>query len=345
MALLLRVYHFLLTVESTIETYGIKTSAEPDKNILVKNLVAMSSSSEDATPSKRRNYDMHFKLEVVAYAEKYNKSTAAKIKKVPRSCVEDWMKQKAPLKAHLKASLSCSSSSSKRLQGAGRPLKDKDFNKMLINWVRQQHQKKLRVSSAMIQREALTLSHDENFNANNGWLEKFLLHYNLVSRCPMTTCQKEPEEYDEKIVEYLLFIEQRRRTSNYTHIYAADKTAIYLDYSSSLTLENKGVREVPVKTSGHDKLHVTVMLTARSDGFKCQPYILLKNKRPIKEIVTKFKNMLHLCWAGRTFFNDDLTFEYLQMIVGSSMFGKRLLAWDSYRCHISDATKKQLKKL
>ena len=33
------------------------------------------------------------------------------------------------------------------------------------------------------------------------------------------------------------------------------------------------------------------------------------------------------------------------MIVGSSMFGKRLLAWDSYRCHISDATKKQLKKL
>ena len=27
------------------------------------------------------------------------------------------------------------------------------------------------------------------------------------------------------------------------------------------------------------------------------------------------------------------------------MFGKRLLAWDSYRCHINDATKKQLKKL
>ena len=87
------------------------------------------------------------------------------------------------------------------------------------------------------------------------------------------------------------------------------------------------------------------MLTARSDGFKCRPYILLKNKRPIKEIVTKFKNTLHLCWAGSSFFNGDLTSEFLQKIVGSSMFGKRLLAWDSYRCHISDATKKQLKKL
>ena len=345
--MLLRVYHFLLTAESTVETYGIKASAESHKNILVKNLAAMSSSSEseDATPSKRKNYDMHFKLEVVAYAEKYNKSKAAKLKKVPRSCVKDWMKQKAQLEAHLKTSLSCSISSSKRLQGAGRPLKDKDFDEMLINWVRQQRQKKLCVSRAMIQREALTLSHDENFNASNGWLEKFLLRHNLVSRRSTATCQKEPEEYAEKIVEYLLFVEQRRRTSNHTYIYAADETAVYLDYSSSLTLENKGVREVPVKTSGHDKLHVTVMLTARSDGIKCRPYILLKNKRLMKEIVTKFKNTLHLCWAGRTFFNDDLTSEYLQMIVGSSMFEKRLLAWDSYRCHISDATKKQLGKL
>ena len=209
LALLLRVYHFLLTAESTVKTYGIKTSAESHKNILVKNLAAMlsSSESEDATPSKRKDYDMHFKLEVVAYAEKYNKSKAAKIKKVPRSCVKDWMKQKAQLEANLNTSLSCSISSSKRLQDAGRPLKDKDFDEMLINWVRQQRQKKLRVSRAMIQREALTLSHDENFNASNGWLEKFLLRHNLVSRRPTTTCQKEPEECAEKIVEYLLFVE------------------------------------------------------------------------------------------------------------------------------------------
>ena len=44
-------------------------------------------------------------------------------------------------------------------------------------------------------------------------------------------------------------------------------------------------------------------------------------------------------------FNDDLTSEFLQKIVGSFMFGKHLFAWDSYRCHISNATKKQLKKL
>ena len=77
---------------------------------------------------------MHFKLEVVAYAETYNKLKAAKDKKVPRSCVKDWTKQKPQLEAQLKASSSCSISSSKRLQGAGPPLKDKDFDEKLINW-------------------------------------------------------------------------------------------------------------------------------------------------------------------------------------------------------------------
>ena len=134
-----------------------------------KNFAVMSNSSEseDATPLKRKKYDLHFKLEVVVYAEKYNKSKAAKDKKVPRSCVKDWTKQKAQLEAQLKASSSCSVSSSKRLQGAGRPLKDKNFDDKLINCVRQQRQKKLRVSRSMIQKKALIFSIDENFKA--GW--------------------------------------------------------------------------------------------------------------------------------------------------------------------------------
>ena len=150
--------------------------------------MSSSSESEDATPLKRKKYDLHFKLEVVAYAEKYNKLKAAKVKNVPRSYVKDWTKQKVQLEAQLKGSSSYSISSSKRLQGAGRPLKDKDFDEKLINWVRQQRQKKLRVSRTMIQRKALTLSIDKNFKASNGWLEKFLLRHNLVSRRPTTTC-------------------------------------------------------------------------------------------------------------------------------------------------------------
>lgn len=87
------------------------------------------------------------------------------------------------------------------------------------------------------------------------------------------------------------------------------------------------------------------MLTARSDGFKCRPFVLLKRVKPDKEVVKKFKSKLELCWAGTNWMNDECTSDYLQKIIGPSFFGKRLLAWDSFRCHISESTKKKLKQL
>jgi hypothetical protein len=92
-------------------------------------------------------------------------------------------------------------------------------------------------------------------------------------------------------------------------------------------------------------MHITVMLTARSDGTKLRPFVLMPRKRPDAEIVKKFKNKLELCWNGKTFFDDASTSEYLQKIVGQSFFGKRLLVWDSFRCHISQSSKKMVKQL
>ena len=207
-----------------------------------------------------------------------------------------------------------------------------------------------------------------------------MARHELRSRRPTTTCQKEPNEYREKIVDFIIFVEQQRRKFNYQHIYAADETAVYIDFSNSLTVEKRGAKEVralhfshcsrsgvnwfgkigfknfkvlkigvsglwirvqsllqvPVKTTGHEKLHITVLLTARSDGYKCKPFVLLPRVRPDKQIGSKFKGKLELCWAGRTFFNDQLTSDYLQKILGRSLFGKRLFVWDAYRCHISE---------
>ena len=46
---------------------------------------------EESTPSKRRNYDIKFKLEVVKYAQNCNKAKAARDKNVPRTCVKNWI--------------------------------------------------------------------------------------------------------------------------------------------------------------------------------------------------------------------------------------------------------------
>lgn len=43
--------------------------------------------------------------------------------------------------------------------------------------------------------------------------------------------------------------------------------------------------------------------------------------------------------------DDNLTLEYLKTILGQSLFGDRLLVWDSFRCHLSNSTKNMLKQL
>jgi len=53
------------------------------------------------------------------------------------------------------------------LKGAGRPLTDAEFDVRMIDWIREQRKKKLRVSRTMIQRKASELSENEDFKVIN----------------------------------------------------------------------------------------------------------------------------------------------------------------------------------
>jgi len=51
----------------------------------------------------------------------------------------------------------------------------------------------------------------------------------------------------------------------------ADETAIYLDMPPNYTFEKKGLKEVLLKTTGCEKLRLTVMPAATADGRKLPP--------------------------------------------------------------------------
>jgi len=89
--------------------------------------------------------------------------------------------------------------------------------------------------------------------------------------------------------------------------------------------------KVSVLSTGHEKMRLTVLLTARADGYKCKPFVLLPRKRPVVAVTEKFKNKLILCWSGRTWMDDSLTELYLNKVFGNFLFGNRLLVWDSFR--------------
>ena len=55
-----------------------------------------------------------------------------------------------------------------------------------------------------------------------------------------------------------------------------DETAVWFDMVGSTTVDARGARSVPLKTIGHEKSHLTVVLAAKADGTKMKPYVVFK---------------------------------------------------------------------
>ena len=50
-----------------------------------------------------------------------------------------------------------------------------------------------------------------------------------------------------------------------------------------------------------------------------------------------------VCFSHNGWMNDQLTIDYLHSIVASLPFNKRMLVWDAYRCHTSEAVRQEAK--
>ena len=114
---------------------------------------------------------------------------------------------------------------------------------------------------------------------------------------------------------------------------------------SDTTVSLCGERSVPLKSTGHEKKHFTVVLTARANGVKMKPFVVFKGKgtRLAKEleqipgIVVRF--------SSNGWMKDTLAIDYLHSIVGTFSFNKRLLVWDTYCCHTSTAVRAERARL
>ena len=98
-------------------------------------------------------------------------------------------------------------------------------------------------------------------------------------------------------------------------IIACDETAIWYDAMSNLTVADKGSKEASVRSTGHTKNRLTVFLSAKGDGTKLKPYILPPRKRPLPELVKRFRGKAVLKFEGMNGMNQALTEDYLQSVI------------------------------
>ena len=292
---------------------------------------------------------MDTKLAALDYLKHHSVERTAKEFKVDTKQIRNWRKSEDEIR-QLHSSTS-RAEKRQRLEGGGRKVAHQELEERLKRWIIGKRELRERVSRKKIQREAMKLFsemvevHEDkpSFTASDGWLAKFLKRNGFTLRARTTICSKTPSDCAEKVVRFLLFLRKIRQQYSDSSIFVMDETPVWLEPVGTTTVEVKGAKQVPIKTTGHEKVRFTVILTARADGTKCKPYVLIPRRRPILEL----ENLRGLVfnYSGQSWMNDELTADYLHKVIGRFAFGKRLLVWDSFRCHLSQNTKNVLRTM
>ena len=112
-----------------------------------------------------------------------------------------------------------------------------------------------------------------------------------------------------------------------------DETPVWFDMPGETTITHTGQRSVLVCTTGHDN----VVLSAMAGGRKLKPFVVFKGIRPIAEL-ERVSGVI-VAYSKNGWMNESLTIDWVKRGWGSLNFGRRLLVWDAYRCHVMPSVK------
>ncbi|XP_041959948.1 uncharacterized protein LOC121718798 isoform X4 [Alosa sapidissima] len=151
--------------------------------------------------TKKKKFDLAFKLTVVKFAEQNSGEAAARHFSVHPRSVLKWRKIKTELER-----LSEEDCKRARLRGGGRKKASEELELAVSEWIHSMHAKHLRLSHKMIRTKAkemyATVSDcmdGESFAASAGWLDRFLKRHDLSVRGRTTVDQKDARHSTKKL--------------------------------------------------------------------------------------------------------------------------------------------------
>ena len=242
-----------------------------------------------------------------------------------------------------------------RQGGGGRKPLSEEMEETLLERIIERHSKMLRVSRKIIRKKAVIIygdlkrldpdRFDEKFEATNGWLFKFMKRHNLSLRRKTSVAQKDPDLLIAKIVSYILHVRRLRikYSCQPSDIIAFDETPVWADMVSNTTVDVVGKKTVSMKTTGHEKCRVTAGPAAKGDGTKLKPFIVFKGgKRDAEKLKKEYGNKCVIASSTNGWMDTDLTLSWANTVLGQFSFRRRLLARDTYECHLMPIVQKSL---
>ena len=112
---------------------------------------------------------------------------------------------------------------------------------------------------------------------------------------------------------------------------------------SKTTVDQRGLKTVPIKSTGHEKQRMTVCLAIKADSSKIKAFVAIPGKK-VKSEIAAIKGAIVKCSANG-WMNDELTEDWVSHVWESLAFNKSFLVWDSFKCHINEKIKETWQKL
>ena len=192
----------------------------------------------------------------------------------------------------------------------------------------------------MLRLRAKELSDDPSFKASRGWYEKWKRRHSVSMRTKTTLAQRLPGDLEENIVRFHRFVITARRRADYplSRIYNMDETPMRFELPSNRTLEFS--RTVPVKSCGAEKRSFTVVLAVAADGAKVPPKVIFKGVRTPRDLVVP--HPLRVSFHKKGWMDEQGIREWIRQSLPRAE--RSLLVWDSFRAHLTDSVKDDLKQ-
>ena len=85
-------------------------------------------------------------------------------------------------------------------------------------------------------------------------------------------------------------------------------------------------------------------MSAKADGTKLKLMIVFGGaKRESKALNKEFNSRCVVASSKNAWMNEELTLVWAEKVLGKFSFGRRLLSWDSFECHMMDSVKEAVK--
>ena len=101
---------------------------------------------------------------------------------------------------------------------------------------------------------------------------------------------------------------QRQYNFAFHNIVAMDETAIWNAMVSETAVEAISAKDIPMKSTGHEKVCVSVCLAVKLDGIKLKPFIVFgAAKRESKLLHDEYKRQCSFANSLNAWMNEELT--------------------------------------